>query len=1165
MLNATDSPQPTSVSPSNVTGSGPAPQPSTSDTLVTPAPTTEAVASSSNQFSTGSAPSDASPGSAPAPSSDSKPPSTDPAAAVPPIAPVPMMSNTVLPPLSTGPAHPPTAFGSVKNDISDTTERDSSYATALASKVGGSEPTLMSFSPPSAVKSDVVQSAVPVAATITATTAGSTGGTGGSKTGPLKKKNGSKTAKLVGGILAVLVLVGGLGAGYYLQTQKQDLEEKAYDNFYGKTVSYSFCNTFSMEGKAEDELTACPMLTSDAAVRACPAQPTAVDPSKTNPISTYKLQRTFKNLRSEPIVITYSELSNWCDEPLGAVGGTSNCSIHCTENEKFHGGSENLTKTVPPGGSFVSLIERTSDSGDACGSFQVDWRIHTVKLEDGTVLFDRNDINGDLNALSGTRKTCAEDYKKIFGTSTSVIAWGMCQTNMTCKEAIKISGTVQCVNPADGKKYPINEGTVTVADKTYQVSGGAYTADGVTSGQMISSRLTLPASFVIDVDGKAVTINSATTKTQATNGCDPTFMNANCGGIIPERAQQCTANNNLDDSYEMCTLPTGAGTKSGFDFLVTNCVIPKETELACVSTSLTPETIVAGSTTQMTLTCKAVTGAQSYLLTYPSNTATQTPITKVVPAPTTGNVTQTFSLNAVPAGTYNASCVPCSGTDGQGCTAPTAAACKDTVTVTKGASGVAQCDSKVAYTLNAQGAKVAISGGTTTTPGGSVIPGQQFTYDITVSATEQTTGEVTIVDTLPAKLEFVSAALDSGTPVTTPSSSSFFRSNSAGKLTFVLPAFGTGGTTTKPIVKLITLKVKVGATATPGEISNTVSVTTAGSTSSASTCTHKAIIPPDGVASCISKEVYAVNGSTVGAKLASNATVQAGTTLQYRVNLSAAAMTGGSVTVTDTLPSNIELVDKLDFDYNTSTRVLSKTLAAFSGDKALNARVRVSTTAPAGTITNTANVKTALTSGQATEFGGSCSVAIVVPAYGCNTSCTTTEQCQASNADYVCSSSNNNRCRLKDNESSETCQPKTFACNSSCSTDAECQSVNGNYSCVSTTDGNRCRLTSNQTATNCQTATTTPTPTPAVGCNQKCVNNADCSNPDHVCHSTGSESVCRLAADVNSTTCSVSTPIAEVQPAPPVELPQSGPENWSNWLKSGLVVIGIGAMLLLLI
>lgn len=241
--------------------------------------------------------------------------------------------------------------------------------------------------------------------------------------------------------------------------------------------------------------------------------------------------------------------------------------------------------------------------------------------------------------------------------------------------------------------------------------------------------------------------------------------------------------------------------------------------------------------------------------------------------------------------------------------------------------------------------------------------------------------------------------------------------------------------------------------------------------------------------------------------------------------------------------------------------------------------------------------------------------------YSCDSPCTSDDQCEAVNANYFCSTNEGNRCRLRSNESSAICEPapETYACDSACTSDAQCQTVNAEYICSSEA-GNRCRLNSNRSATNCQpqpetyscnsycdtneqcqTASSSylcyegrcrldsnpteyscqpaiiPTPTPTVGCNEVCSTNSDCSNPDHICYTTpNNEQRCRLADYVNSETCTppqivytptvVSTPTPQgVQPQLPQELPQTGFTDVAKWLVGGLVVIGAGAVLLLLL
>ncbi|NCN07037.1 MAG: hypothetical protein GW946_04335, partial [Candidatus Pacebacteria bacterium] len=91
-------------------------------------------------------------------------------------------------------------------------------------------------------------------------------------------------------------------------------------------------------------------------------------------------------------------------------------------------------------------------------------------------------------------------------------------------------------------------------------------------------------------------------------------------------------------------------------------------------------------------------------------------------------------------------------------------------------------------------------------------------------------------------------------------------------------------------------------------------------------------------------------------------------------------------------------------------------------------------------------------------------------------------------------------------------------------------------------------------------------PPPAVGCNEVCSTNADCSNSDHICYTTPEgENLCRLANYLNSTTCTEPAQVVVVQPELPPELPQTGPADWLNWVKTGLVTLGVGAILLLLL
>ena len=113
-------------------------------------------------------------------------------------------------------------------------------------------------------------------------------------------------------------------------------------------------------------------------------------------------------------------------------------------------------------------------------------------------------------------------------------------------------------------------------------------------------------------------------------------------------------------------------------------------------------------------------------------------------------------------------------------------------------------------------------------------------------------------------------------------------------------------------------------------------------------------------------------------------------------------------------------------------------------------------------------------------------------------------------------------------------------------------------------------ITPTVTPTPIPNATATPTPrvTPVVGCNDICVTNADCSNASHICFAVSeTENRCRL--ETNPTNASCQNPAAVVtqaqQPVLPEALPETGPEDWGNWLKAGLAILGIGAALLLML
>ncbi len=180
----------------------------------------------------------------------------------------------------------------------------------------------------------------------------------------------------------------------------------------------------------------------------------------------------------------------------------------------------------------------------------------------------------------------------------------------------------------------------------------------------------------------------------------------------------------------------------------------------------------------------------------------------------------------------------------------------------------------------------------------------------------------------------------------------------------------------------------------------------------------------------------------------------------------------------------------------------------------------------------------------------------------CNQACTSNTQCTSTNANYTCDSTSKT-CRLISNPTSTTCEPVPPKCNEACSTNAECEKGDPDHYCDATTK--TCRLKTNPSSTTCSDPVATPTPTPAPGCNNTCVTNADCSNTNHICATTEDGTLkCRLSNYTSSNTCTLPT-TSTAQPTLPPALPQTGPEDWMNWLKAGLVTLGLGAALFLLL
>lgn len=441
------------------------------------------------------------------------------------------------------------------------------------------------------------------------------------------------------------------------------------------------------------------------------------------------------------------------------------------------------------------------------------------------------------------------------------------------------------------------------------------------------------------------------------------------------------------------------------------------------------------------------------------------------------------------------------------------AQCNLSFTIQAEPAGAAQCESKSA--TNAAGVKLSNNS--------AVRRGDTITFSLTISAEEQTSGAVTVTDVLPAGMTFVT-----GSASTTPQPT--YNANTR-TLTFNL------GDMDNTESRTISYRATISETAAISNLTNTATVTTANApTNTTDTCALTLAVTPEGTAACVAK--VALTSLTNGSPIESGDTVDPGDTIAYRITVEADEVTAGNVVVTDVLPEQLEnVVTRTEgLTYNQNNRTLSIDLGTMATSSAQTRLIEytatVRETANSGSIVNRARVVTG-----------------TAEPVNCPTS---------------------------------TVAIGSYSCNSTCTTNAQCESVNENYTCAQTSTGRRCRLDSNVASTSCEapdaTPTPTPTPTPAasptptpspvIGCNQLCTTNADCVNPSHICYQTADGSKrCRLDENVASESCrlpSTATPTPQ-QPTMPEELPQSGPEDWLNWLKAGLITLGVGAVLLLLL
>lgn len=427
-------------------------------------------------------------------------------------------------------------------------------------------------------------------------------------------------------------------------------------------------------------------------------------------------------------------------------------------------------------------------------------------------------------------------------------------------------------------------------------------------------------------------------------------------------------------------------------------------------------------------------------------------------------------------------------------------------------AGVTECVNKSMYDL--QGKLIA--------NGGALTRGQEYEYRVTAKATNRSIGEVKVHDIIPAELDYVRPAVGSEKFIVNDPTSGILTAN-----------FGILEDETATVGFI----VKVPADIEPTTIDNIALVYSipVGSKQpeppgNADECKVSHTVLPVGTAECVSKQALTNFNGTV---ITSGSEVEPGQEFVYKITISSKQTTAGSIMFSDFLHNDLTFIEDPSntsgITYNQTTREVSKNLGVMQTGQTevVQFKVQLAANPTSETFNNVATVK------------------IISP-------------------DDVLG----HTCAL------ELAVEKEYSCNSECTSNTECLDAGNNYICYNTGNGSFCRLESNPTNSSCQplqtptpppTGPATPGPTPAPGCNEICTQNADCSNSAHVCVTTSDGSNrCRLDSYPESTTCTVPGTVAE-QPTLPESLPESGPADWLNWLKAGLITLGIGTALFLLL
>lgn len=410
--------------------------------------------------------------------------------------------------------------------------------------------------------------------------------------------------------------------------------------------------------------------------------------------------------------------------------------------------------------------------------------------------------------------------------------------------------------------------------------------------------------------------------------------------------------------------------------------------------------------------------------------------------------------------------------------------------------------------------------------GSALTRGETYEYRINIAIENRFSGEVNLFDKFPEALEYVGP---------TPESEDYIIEDlDNGIITANLDVITDLADDTLTLGFLM----KVPENIEPTELDNIAYLydlpvdadATEPPANEVSQCTASNVILPIGTAECVSKEAFRiddVNNPVAGAKIVSGGIIDKGDHFLYRITVKADQTTTGSVIITDNLPEGLSYIKD---DINSSeieevpegsgNLVIDLGTMTTGQEKEIEFLVQLDSNPTEDTFNNVAVV----TTNEDDDNSHSCSLPLELKKdYICNSECETDDQCKEIGDDHICNESTKT-CRLEENPGDENCQPEV-------------------------------------TPPPTTVPPTTPPATPAIGCNDLCTQNADCTNIDHVCVTTtkGGELRCRLEDYPDSTTCS------EPQPELPETLPETGPADWLNWLKAGLVTMGIGTALFLLL